>query len=138
MRCFAMILSLRFAAAEGRCAIADRCILYSAACTGGSGDLSRPGLGASLGAALRAVLRLGVGGGRLVFARAISPGIEADGVTGEGGERSGAAELRALHGQREQRLQRGAVEILEHVEPPAPVGQIEIADDARDLHAVIR
>src|SRR4029453_7054090 len=87
---------------------------------------------------LGAILRLGVSGGAGVFARAIAPDLEPDGVTGEGGQRSGATELRALHGQRQQRLQRGAVEILEHVEPPAPVGQVEVADDAGDLDAVIR
>src|SRR5262245_53918676 len=126
MRCFAMILSLRLAVAD--------CLrllfrLYRQRwlvplCT--------------LRAVLRTILGLGVSGGGLVLARAISPDLQADGVTGEGGERSGAAELRALHGQRQQRLQRRAVENLEHVEPPAPVGEVEVADDAGDLDAVIR
>src|SRR5262245_48398507 len=123
MRCFAMILSLRLVVVYCLRLLFRR--------------LRQQRWLVSL-RSLRSLLHLGVGGGGLVFARAISPDLEADGVTGEGGERSRATELRALHGQRQQRLQRGAVEILEHVEPAAPVGEVEVADDAGDLDAVIR
>src|SRR5262245_30859346 len=111
MRCFAMILSLRLVVEDCLRLLFRR--LYRQRWLVPLRTLR---------AVLSTILGLGVSGGGLVLARAISPDLQADGVTGEGGQRSGAAELRALHGQRQQRLQRGAVEILEHVEPPAPVG----------------
>src|SRR5215471_17058820 len=63
--------------------------------------------------------------------------LDAGDLAGEGGEWAGARELGPLEGEREQGLQRGAVEVLEHVEPAAPVGQVEVADDAGELDAVV-
>src|SRR5215471_2718879 len=85
----------------------------------------------------RRILRLGVVGDPGVLGCLVLRHLDACDLAREGGEWAGARELGPLEGEREQRLQRRAVEVLEHVEPAAPVGQVEVADDAGELDAVV-
>src|SRR5690242_1385347 len=84
------------------------------------------------------ILRLGVVRDPGVLRGLLLRYLDAGDLAGEGGEWAGARELGALEGERQQRLQRRAVEVLEHVEPAAPVGQVEVADHAGELDAVVR
>ena len=87
--------------------------------------------------AARGILRLGVVGDGLVFRHLLARLGEADDLAGKRRERPGAGEFGPFHRQRQQGLQRRAVEVLEHEQAAAPVGEVEIADDAGDLDAVI-
>src|SRR3569623_1899900 len=83
------------------------------------------------------ILRLGVVGDALVFGHLFAWLGEADDLAGECCDLTASRDFGAFQRQRLKCLERGTVEVLEHEEPAAPVGEIEIADDARDLDPVI-
>src|SRR5215467_8506613 len=83
------------------------------------------------------ILRASVGRGGAVFGGGALFQFDAADLPRQLNVIAAGRELRALHRQRTDRHQRRAVEILEHEQSSAPVREIEVANDAADLEAIM-
>ena len=83
------------------------------------------------------ILGAGIAGGGTVFGCGVLLELDAADFPRQFSVVACTRKIRALHGERSDRHQRCAIEILEHEQAAAPVGQIEVADHTADLEAVM-
>src|SRR2546423_4496234 len=83
------------------------------------------------------ILGAGIAGGGTVFGCGVLLELDAADFPRQFSVVACTRKFRALHGERSDRHQRRAIEILEHEQAAAPVGQIEVADHTADLEAAL-